>query len=102
MHHLLKSTAIGAAGLAIGFALPNFTQSQTTATPSPQHSTSNRIHRVVIQVTENDPVVMNMALNNAENLAKFYKDKGEPIKIEFVAYGAGLNMVRSDTLPVKE
>ena len=102
MHYLLKYPAIGAAGLAIGFALPNFTQPQTTATPSLQHSTSNNTHRVVIQVTQNDPVVMNMALNNAENLAKFYKDKGEPIQIEFVAYGAGLNMVRSDTSPVKE
>ena len=45
---------------------------------------------------------MNMALNNAENLTKFYKDKGDKIEIEFVAYGAGLNMVRSDTSPVKE
>ena len=61
-----------------------------------------RTHRVVIQVTQNDPVVMNMALNNAENLTKFYKDKGDKIEIEFVAYGAGLNMVRSDTSPVKE
>jgi hypothetical protein len=102
MHYLLKYAAIGAAGLAIGFALPNFTQPQTTVTPSQQHSTSNNTHRVVIQVTQNDPLVMNMALNNAENLAKFYKDKGEPIQIEFVAYGAGLNMVRSDTSPVKE
>ena len=24
-----------------------------------------------------------MALNNAENMAKFYKDKGEKIEIEF-------------------
>jgi intracellular sulfur oxidation DsrE/DsrF family protein len=102
MHHLLKSAAIGVAGVAIGFALPNFTQSQTTSTPNPQHSTANRVHQVIIQVTQNDPAVMNMALNNAENLTNFYKDKGEPIQIEFVAYGAGLNMVRSDTSPVKE
>ena len=45
---------------------------------------------------------MNMALNNAENLVTFYKDKGEKIDVEFVAYGAGLSMVRSDTSPVKE
>jgi len=102
MHYLLKYTAIGAVGLAVGIVLPNFNQSQTTAAPSLQHSTSNKTHRVVIQVTQNDPAVMTMALNNAENLAKFYKDKGEPMQIEFVAYGAGLNMVRSDTSPVKE
>jgi intracellular sulfur oxidation DsrE/DsrF family protein len=66
------------------------------------HSIWNKTHRVVIQVTQNDPAVINMALNNAENLVKFYKDKDEEIEIEFVAYGAGLSMMRSDTSPVKE
>ena len=55
----------------------------------------------MIQVSEDDPKVMNMALNNAENLTKFYKDRGETVQIEFVAYGPGLAMVRSDTSPVK-
>ena len=53
-------------------------------------------------MTQNDPAVMNMALNNAENLIKYYQDKGEKIEIEFVAYGAGLNMMRADTSPVKD
>jgi intracellular sulfur oxidation DsrE/DsrF family protein len=102
MHYLLKSAAIGMAGLAAGFMLPNFTRSQTTSPPSPAHSTAKRVHRVIIQITQNDPAVMNMALNNAENLTSFYKERDEPILIEFVAYGAGLNMVRSDTSLVKE
>jgi intracellular sulfur oxidation DsrE/DsrF family protein len=42
-----------------------------------------------------------MALNNAENLTKLYQEKGEPLEIEFVAYGPGLQMLRSDTSPVK-
>lgn len=58
-------------------------------------------HHVVIQVTQNDPAVMNMAVNNAENLTKYYRDKGEQIDIELVAYGPGLHMLRSDTSPVK-
>jgi intracellular sulfur oxidation DsrE/DsrF family protein len=58
-------------------------------------------HRVVIQVSQNDPAVMNMVLNNAENLTKHYRDKGEEVQIELVAYGPGLHMVRSDTSPVK-
>ena len=65
-------------------------------------STWNKTHRVVIQVSQNDPAVINLALNNAENLVKYYKDKGEAIEIEFVAYGAGLSMMRSDTSPVKD
>jgi hypothetical protein len=99
---MLKAAAIGAAGLAIALALPNLTQSQTTSTRIPPHATWNKSHRVVMQVTQNDPALMNLALNNAENLTKFYKDKGEAVQIELVAYGAGLNMVRSDTSPVKD
>ena len=94
---------IGSAGLAIALSQPVLAQPRTKVAPSEApHSNWNKTHRVVIQVTQNDPAVMNMALNNAENLVTFYKDKGEKIEIEFVAYGAGLNMVRSDTSPVKE
>jgi uncharacterized protein len=100
--HPLKAAVITVAGLAILVALPISTRSQTKVAPSQTHSTWNRTHKVVIQVTQNDPAVMNMALNNAENLVAFYKEKGEKIEIEFVTYGAGLNMVRSDTSPVKD
>ena len=91
------------AGLAIALAQPVLAQPRTKVAPSEApHSNRNKIHRIVIQVTQNDPAVMNMALNNAENLTKFYQDKGEKVEIEFVAYGAGLNMVRGDTSPVKD
>jgi uncharacterized protein len=100
--HLLKTVMIGATGLAVMLSLPVVAETQTKIAPTAPHSNSQRMHRVVIQVSQNDSAVMNMALNNAENLAKYYKDKGDKIDIEFVAYGAGLNMVRSDTSPVKE
>jgi uncharacterized protein len=115
--NMLTAAAIGCAGLTIVFASPVSAQSQPSAQtsaqaqtsapqtkipPSAAHSTWKGTHRVVIQVSQNDPAVMNLALNNAENLVRFYKDKGEKLEIEFVAYGAGLNMVRSDTSPVKE
>ena len=100
--HVLRAAAIGAAGLAVVLAQPVLAQSQTRIPPTEAHSISKRVHRVVIQVSQNDPAVMNLALNNAENLVTFYKDKGEKIDVEFVAYGAGLSMVRSDTSPVKE
>ena len=45
---------------------------------------------------------MNLALNNAENLKTFYEQAGETVQIEIVAYGPGLNMVRSDTSPVRD
>jgi uncharacterized protein len=77
---------------------------QTTAPSSSPARTqvSARQHRVVIQVSENDPRIMTLALNNAENLKSFYEQAGEAVQIEVVAYGPGLNMVRSDTSPVRD
>ena len=76
---------------------------QSSAASSSRHQTSARKqHRVVIQVSENDPRIMNLALNNAENLRGFYEQAGEAVQIEIVAYGPGLNMVRSDTSPVRD
>jgi len=65
-------------------------------------SDAPKMHRGVIQVTQNDPAVMRVALNNAENLSKYYDEKGERVQIEFVAYGPGLHMLRSDTSPVRD
>ena len=60
-----------------------------------------KIHRVVIQVDQNDPAVMNLALNNATNIFEYYLKKGEPVEINIVTYGPGLHMLR-DTSPVRD
>jgi intracellular sulfur oxidation DsrE/DsrF family protein len=59
-------------------------------------------YRVAIQVSENDPKIMNLALNNAKNIADYYKGKGQKVAIEIVTYGPGLHMLRGDTSPVKQ
>ena len=59
-------------------------------------------HRIVIQVSQNDPERMNLALGNTENAIKYYSGKGESVAVEIVAYGPGLNMLREDTSPVKD
>jgi intracellular sulfur oxidation DsrE/DsrF family protein len=59
-------------------------------------------HRIAIQVDQNDPAVMNQALNNAQNMMDYYRGKGEDVEIEVVAYGPGLHMLRADTSPVKD
>ncbi len=38
---------------------------------------SEKPHRVAIQVDQNDPAVMNLALNNATNVIEYYRAKGE-------------------------
>ena len=62
----------------------------------------DEMRRVAIHVDDNDKKRMNMALNNAQNLDKYYKSKGMKIEIRVVAYGPGLHMLRSDTSPVKD
>ncbi|MBT1513054.1 DsrE family protein [Bradyrhizobium sp. SRL28] len=58
-------------------------------------------HRLILQVNTNDAAAMNLALNNATNVAQYYKEAGEKVKIEVVTFGPGLHMLRDDTSPVK-
>jgi len=62
---------------------------------------SDKVHRVAIHVNQNDPKVMNLALNNVANINKYYESIGEKVIIELVAYGPGLNMFRPEKSPVK-
>jgi intracellular sulfur oxidation DsrE/DsrF family protein len=58
-------------------------------------------HRLIVQVNENDPAKLNLALNNIANVYSYYMDKNEPVEVELVAYGPGLHIFRGDTSPVK-
>jgi uncharacterized protein len=70
---------------------------------APTHAADNaKTHRIAIQVDQNDPALMNLALNNVANLMEYYHGKGEQAQIEVVAYGPGLNMFREDKSPVKD
>ena len=99
----LGLTALLLASLAAMPVLSAPADAQSTAAPSSRPQTDAKAqHRVVIQVSENDPRIMNLALNNAENLRGFYEQAGEAVQIEIVAYGPGLNMVRTDSSPVRD
>lgn len=58
-------------------------------------------HHVAIHVDQNDPQVMNLALNNAQNVASYYAGIGDEVIIEVVAYGPGFNMFVAGTSPVE-
>ncbi len=52
-------------------------------------------HKVVFQVSDNDPAKWNLALNNVRNIQQ---DLGrENVEVELVAYGPGLNMLKLDS-----
>ena len=68
---------------------------------SPSEAADPVHHRLAIHVDQNDPAVMNLALNNAVNVVQHYSATGEEVEIEIVTYGPGLHMLREDTSPVK-
>ncbi len=56
-----------------------------------------KVHKIAIQVAENNPALMNLALNNAANIVSHYKKLGEKAVVEIVTFGPGLHMLRDDT-----
>jgi len=59
-------------------------------------------HKVAIHVDENDPQVMNMALNNVSNVISYYESVGDTVEVEVVTYGPGLNMLVAGKSPVED
>ena len=100
--NVMKAAAASAAALLIIAPAPAAQKSKQTTTetlkrPAPE----KKQHRLVLQVNTNEPAMMNLALNNATNVAQYYKDLGEKVSIEVVTFGPGLHMLRDDTSPVK-
>ncbi|HZP98153.1 MAG TPA: hypothetical protein VFB13_01335 [Reyranella sp.] len=62
----------------------------------------DKVHHLVLQISDNSPEKMNTVLGNASNAARYYADKGEKVEIKVVAYSGGLNMLRTDKSPVLE
>ena len=59
-------------------------------------------HYVAIHVDQNDPKIMNMALNNVVNVTKYYESQGDEVIIELIAYGPGLTMFIEGKSPVAD
>jgi len=76
-------------------------QKRSTVALAAQPAAAKKEHHLILQVNSNDAAAMNLALNNATNVAEYYEKAGEPVKIEVVTFGPGLNMLRNDTSPVK-
>jgi intracellular sulfur oxidation DsrE/DsrF family protein len=94
-----------AAAIVAGSAIDANAQSETTPARPAQVKVKKSpaaMHKLAIQVSDNDKAAMNLALNNAENTLEYYKKKGETVVIEIVTYGPGLHMLRADTSPVKD
>lgn len=99
----LKIVGVGAIALLVLIApLPaKDNKASSAAQTSKRQDTAEKPHRLILQVNSNDAAMMNLALNNATNVAQHYRDLGEKVSIEIITFGPGLHMLREDTSPVK-
>jgi uncharacterized protein len=103
MKRLRNVVAAPVAIVALLIAAPSqaLEKKQPPAQLSKRIVADEKMHRLILQVNTNEPTMMNLALNNATNVAQYYKDLGEKVSIEVVTFGPGLHMLRDDTSPVK-
>jgi intracellular sulfur oxidation DsrE/DsrF family protein len=100
-----RRIALALAAAALAAWLPSSSaMAQAEKKPAKRASAASGkvLHKVAIQVSQNDKAQMDLALNNAKNVIDYYKGKGQPVEIEIVTYGPGLHMLRADTSPVKD
>lgn len=84
---LLQAGLVGGLGLAAPFLIA--ARAQGTG------ATGQKRHKIVIQVSDNDPAKWNLALNNARNLQE---DVGAAnVDIAIVAYGPGIAMLKLES-----
>jgi uncharacterized protein len=98
MRKLRHFAGIAAVALLVATCLATAEEAQQ---PTTQPPAEQKEHRLILQVNTNDAAAMNLALNNAANVTEYYKEAGEKVKIEVIAFGPGLHMLRDDTSPVK-
>ena len=95
-----------AAIVLTGGMMASYAEAQTSIKKAEQSKVTKNapvaMHKVAIQVNQNDKALMDLALNNAKNVIDYYKAKGDTVAIEIVTYGPGLHMLRADTSPVKD
>jgi intracellular sulfur oxidation DsrE/DsrF family protein len=87
----IQAGAVASALLVTPFFIAANAQNQgAIALKSPQ-----KRHKIVIQVSDNDPAKWNLALNNAKNLQD---DVGAAnVDIEIVVYGPGIGMLKLES-----
>jgi intracellular sulfur oxidation DsrE/DsrF family protein len=98
---LFTGAAVFALALVVSAQVGSSAQMGASAKVGAPAPSRRGAHRLVVQVDVNDPVVMNLALNNMSNVAQHYSETGQKVEIELVAFGPGLHMLRDDTSPVK-
>ncbi len=58
--------------------------------------------KIIVQVSDANPMRLKTALDETENLLKSYRQAGRDLKIEIIANGGGLDLLRSDVTRYRE
>lgn len=70
--------------------------------PAPSVLADRTTNRVLVHVTNNDPKRLLQALQDIEGLMHYYQDSRRRARVEVVANGPGLDLLRSDTSKFSE
>jgi intracellular sulfur oxidation DsrE/DsrF family protein len=57
-------------------------------------------NQFTIYLTQDDPAVLEKAISNAANVDTYFRAKGEDARVEIVAAGSGVNLLRTDRSPL--
>ncbi len=58
--------------------------------------------KIIVQVSDSNPLRLKTALDETESLLKSYRQTGQNLKMEIIANGGGLDLLRSDVTQYKE
>jgi uncharacterized protein len=90
-----RRSMIGAFGNAVMAALMlAMIPSVARAQPAPLPDKPFAEHRIVLQLSDNDPKKQSLVISVAYNLLKFYDP--DKVAIEVVAFGPGIDLLRTD------
>lgn len=90
MNQHRKIIVLLASAFCLSYAMPG-----VTAEPAKSGQSASQRHKVIFQVSDNDPQKWNLALNNAKNVQQ---DLGAGnVDVEIVAYGPGIGMLKLDS-----
>jgi uncharacterized protein len=99
----LNAIAAGVAlavGVAIGWVLHTPPSTLPVATTAPAVTVAGAEQmKVLIHISDGRPAHLKGALDEIENLARFYRTTGQNARIEVVTNGDGINLLRADTSP---
>jgi intracellular sulfur oxidation DsrE/DsrF family protein len=95
MRHLSKFFGVAVIATSFAVALPSAHAQQVPLQDKPFAE-----HKIVLQLSDNDPRKQALVISVANNLLKFYDP--DKVAVEVVAFGPGIDLLRSESSSRKQ